>query len=403
MKTRPLSEFVDEIQTGFACGETQADGIVQLRMNNVDTEGSIDFSTVRRVPRNATKNIDRFMLSHGDVMFNNTNSPELVGKSAVFPGFPEPVVFSNHFTRVRVKKDRLEPRFLARWLGAQWRAGRFARMCNQWVNQASVRTDALLQLEVPDIDLPEQQRIANILDKADAIRRKRKEAIALTDDLLRSTFLEMFGDPVTNPKAWPTKKLGCLLTMPLRNGLSPASNGRYRRQVLTLASITGRAFDPTKRKDAAFAVEPPNQVEVDEADFLICRGNGNKALVGRGEYPSRIEGRVVFPDTMIAARIDHEQIGPASFATLWNSEGVRRQIEASARTTNGTFKINQRALESVVLTCPPRETWEPFEIVATRLRAKANRDADALAEADGLLASLSASFFSAAVPEASLP
>ena len=50
--------------------------------------------------------------------------------------------------------------------------------------------------------LEEQKHIAAILDKADAIRRKRKEAIALTEELLRSTFLDMFGDPVTNPKGW---------------------------------------------------------------------------------------------------------------------------------------------------------------------------------------------------------
>ncbi len=55
--------------------------------------------------------------------------------------------------------------------------------------------------------LAEQKRIAAILDKADAIRRKREKAIALTDDLLRSVFLDMFGDPVTNPKGWEIKEL----------------------------------------------------------------------------------------------------------------------------------------------------------------------------------------------------
>ncbi len=54
---------------------------------------------------------------------------------------------------------------------------------------------------IPSPASHEQRRIAAILDKADAVRRKRKEAIALTEELLRSAFLEMFGDPVTNPKA----------------------------------------------------------------------------------------------------------------------------------------------------------------------------------------------------------
>jgi type I restriction enzyme S subunit len=53
--------------------------------------------------------------------------------------------------------------------------------------------------------LSEQKRIAGILDKADAIRRKRQQAIGLTEQFLRSTFLDMFGDPVTNPKNWPVE------------------------------------------------------------------------------------------------------------------------------------------------------------------------------------------------------
>ncbi len=58
--------------------------------------------------------------------------------------------------------------------------------------------------------LEEQRRIAAILDKADGVRRKCKEAIRLTEELLRSTFLEMFGDPVTNPKGWEVSPFGSL-------------------------------------------------------------------------------------------------------------------------------------------------------------------------------------------------
>jgi len=58
-------------------------------------------------------------------------------------------------------------------------------------------------LVVPVPSIAAQRRIAHILDTADTIRRKRREAMALTEDLLRSAFLEMFGDPVTNRKGWP--------------------------------------------------------------------------------------------------------------------------------------------------------------------------------------------------------
>jgi type I restriction enzyme S subunit len=68
--------------------------------------------------------------------------------------------------------------------------------------------------------LPEQRRIADILDKAHAVCQKRKEVILLTQELLRSAFLEMFGDPVTNPKAWEVKPLGDLVE--IRGGGTPS-------------------------------------------------------------------------------------------------------------------------------------------------------------------------------------
>ncbi len=71
------------------------------------------------------------------------------------------------------------------------------------------RNDAYLKrLALPP--LPEQRRIAAILDKADALRAKRRLAIAKLDQLLQSVFLEMFGDPVTNPKEWPLSRLGSI-------------------------------------------------------------------------------------------------------------------------------------------------------------------------------------------------
>lgn len=70
----------------------------------------------------------------------------------------------------------------------------------------AITFEDLSKIEIPLPPLNEQRRIAAILDKADAIRQKRQESIRLTDELLRSVFLDMFGDPVTNPKGWNIKK-----------------------------------------------------------------------------------------------------------------------------------------------------------------------------------------------------
>lgn len=66
--------------------------------------------------------------------------------------------------------------------------------------QPNINQQIIRDTQLPLPPLPEQKRIAAILDKADSIRRKRQEAVRLTEELLRSVFLDMFGDPVTNPK-----------------------------------------------------------------------------------------------------------------------------------------------------------------------------------------------------------
>lgn len=74
--------------------------------------------------------------------------------------------------------------------------------------QPNINQQIIRDTQIPLPPLPEQKRIAAILDKADSIRRKRQEAVRLTEDLLRSVFLDMFGDPVTNPKGWPVLEFG---------------------------------------------------------------------------------------------------------------------------------------------------------------------------------------------------
>lgn len=244
------------------------------------------------------------------------------------------------------------------------------------------------QIQVPLPPLPEQGRIAAILDKADALRAQRRAAIAHLDALTQSIFLDMFGDPATNPKEWPTIALREVISIPLRNGLSPSKSGKVTAKVLTLSAITGRTFDESSWKTSTFQVTPPPDQSVSIDDFLICRGNGNLRLVGKGYFPRRTMEDVTFPDTMIAARISTDKVTRPFLEQMWNSNAVRRQLESLARTTNGTFKINQSTLEGVSFFSPPSALQHEF---ARRIGAveklRASQE-NAFAESDALFASL---------------
>lgn len=148
-----LGEAISEAQPGFACGLRDSKGVVQLRMNNVDTRGNLVWNDFIRVPAD-DKTVLRFKLEKGDVVFNNTNSTELVGKSALFRGFSEPVVYSNHFTRLRPNPEKLDEEYLASWLLFQWLSRVFENLCNRWIGQSAVKNDKLFLLRFLSLHYP---------------------------------------------------------------------------------------------------------------------------------------------------------------------------------------------------------------------------------------------------------
>lgn len=116
----------------------------------------------------------------------------------------------NQDLRGIIPSGDVDARYLTRILHAA-AAHILGRVTNAGHGTKRLPTDDLKAIEIPMPSLPEQRRIAGILDAAGAIRRKRQQAIGLTEQFLRSTFLDMFGDPVTNPKGWPVLLLGDLV------------------------------------------------------------------------------------------------------------------------------------------------------------------------------------------------
>ncbi len=163
-----LGEVLTDIQPGFACGAHSrgGDGVPHLRPMNVSTDGQISLADLKLVPQAAADDAGKW-IKRGDVLFNNTNSPELVGKTAYYD-LPEPRAFSNHMTRLRVNRERLDPRYCAVWLHQVWRDGEFAERCNNHVSQASISRDVLRELEIPLPPLAEQKRIVEAIERLTA-------------------------------------------------------------------------------------------------------------------------------------------------------------------------------------------------------------------------------------------
>ncbi|MFI6244164.1 restriction endonuclease subunit S [Micromonospora sp. NPDC050795] len=149
------------------------------------------------------------------------------------------------------------------------------------------------------------------------------------------------------------RKLGDLLVEKLINGRSvPTQAGGF--PVLRLTALRGDMVDLAERKSGAWGLDEARQYLVHQGDFLVSRGNGSLRLVGRGGLVSQNPDRdpVAFPDTLIRVRVDKTTIRPEFLKIVWNSSRVRQQIERSARTTAGIYKINQAILSEVTIPVP---------------------------------------------------
>jgi type I restriction enzyme, S subunit len=226
--------------------------------------------------------------------------------------------------------------------------------------------DIFLSHVVPLPDVAAQRRIADLLDKADALRMNRRFAIEKLDTLPQSIFGDMVGEVANMRLRWPSYRLADL-AIEVRNGLSPSKTGAIKGAVLTLSAITQGRFLPSEVKMASFGNAPrPNQF-VNRNDFFICRGNGSADLVGAGRYATEDMPGVVFPDTMIAYRLNSELVDRSYLESIWNSPLVRSQIGAVARTTNGTYKVNQETVGGIELPLPPIELQRSFNEMVERI------------------------------------
>ena len=152
-----------KIQYGFPCGNHNdvGRGILHLRPMNINNDGQIELSSTKFVETEI--DISKYLLQTGDIIFNNTNSEELVGKTAYWSE-PLKSVLSNHMTIIRVlKTDTLSPSYLAKFMYRKWTENYYKLLCRRHVNQSSLSLDRLKQSMVSFPSISEQQEIARIL------------------------------------------------------------------------------------------------------------------------------------------------------------------------------------------------------------------------------------------------
>jgi len=174
-----LGTLAPNPRTGFAAGREvqsfdQEEGIPHVRPLNITRHGELTFKDTKLVPRDAVEPDD--MLQPDEVLLNNTNSTEWVGKTTVFEGQRE-CCCSNHITRLTPDRSLVLPWFLAALLNAMRSTGYLGLLATNFVNQAGINTETLCALRLPVPSLDEQQKIvAELMGRRNEARRLREEA-----------------------------------------------------------------------------------------------------------------------------------------------------------------------------------------------------------------------------------
>jgi type I restriction enzyme, S subunit len=283
------------------------------------------------------------------------------------------------------RDERFWPQYL-RWtlLGDAFHSAFMRTVSGVGGSLLRARPSYVYKISIPFPPLPEQRRIAAMLYKADAIRRKRQQTLDLADQFLRSAFLDMFGDAVTNPKGWPVVRLAEVCLRITDGTHQPPDWSEEGLPFLFVSNIVdGHISFQTKKhisEETWYELTRRCPIESNDILYTTVGSYGNAALVDT-------DRRFAFQRHIAHIKPDGKRIHPEYLVGMLQSPVVRRQADHAVRGI-AQKTLNLGDLKKFRVLLPPRDEQERF----VRLRRSALQQRElaesAVASADNLLDSL---------------
>ena len=360
--------------------------VVCMRTKNV--QATLDASDLIAVPRNLVKNSEK-MLSTGDILVSSANSWNLVGKCCQVPTLQYPSTAGAFISILRPKTEQLESSYLYRWFSSVEIQRRLRSFANQTTNISNLNHKKTLELQIPLPPLPEQKQIAGILDAADALRAKRREALAQLDTLLQSTFLDMFGDPVTNPMGWEKPPLEDLCEKVID---CPHSTPRWSGSGVICLRTSNLGKGEWNWADTRFVIEEDytertRRSEILPNDIILSREGtvGVLALVDEGM-------RLCMGQRLVQLRVNDSQLHPRFLLNLLLHDLAPERL--SRLMAGSTSKhLNVKELRKLPVLLPPLDLQRRFAVIVASVEQQKAGQRAHLDELDTLFASLQSRAF----------
>ena len=337
-------------------------GVKLLNVANL-VDGKVDLSTSERYisEEEAYGKYKHFLCDKGDfVVASSGIKVEYIDKKM---GFIDesmlPLCMNTSTIRFKVlDPSALRIRYFMYYLKSQ----SFKEQLTRYITgsaQLNYGPSHIKQMVMPWIPLESQDKLIERLDRVQVIIEHKKQQLTCLDKLVKSRFVEMFGDPENNPKHWDKVSLS--------NVISNANNGMARRGNDTEGSIVLRLVE---LQDGFIDYSSPNRIVLTEAekkryllknrDFLFARVNGNPENVGRCAEFSDIGEPVYHNDHIIRVHFDENVINGCFASALLNSAYGKRQMAGQIKTSAGQYTINQEGIGAIVTVLPPLELQNCF-------------------------------------------
>jgi len=385
-KSRPLSECGEWVSGGTPSKSVASFWNGDIPWISSKSLKSFDLSDSEdRITQDAVRNGTR-LLPKGAVVFV-VRGMSLANEFRV--GVTTREVAFNQDLRAIIPKGDMDGRFLAQFLKAR-QPVIMGLTDNASHGTKRLPTELLESIHVPVPPLQEQHRIASILDKADAIRRKRQEGTRLTEELLRSTFLEMFGDLEGNPKGWPIVTLGDLIADGPQNGLYlPSTDYGSGTRIVRIDGFRGgdQLTPDLIEKQVRINESIQSLYQLRDGDLLINRVNSRSHL-GKAAVVYTHKETVVFESNMMRFSLKCDRATPHYVLSCLGHPSLIRQIQTAAKDAVNQASINQTDVRALRLPLPTLGLQKKFSSFFTKTLCATKKRREASDSHDELFSSL---------------
>ncbi|WP_337916638.1 restriction endonuclease subunit S [Vibrio cholerae] len=234
--------------------------------------------------------------------------------------------------------------------------------------QPNISATYLKTVSFPLPPLETQKQIAAVLEKADQLRKDCQQMEQELNSLAQSVFIDMFGDPVTNPKEWEIVTIGDLLLSANYGTSEKASTEKKKYPVLRMNNITYEGnWDFSSLKYMDMSEDDEDKYLVESGDILFNRTN-SKELVGKTAV-YREATPMAYAGYLVRARCN-ELAHPEYISSFMNSRFTKKTLQSMCKSIVGMANINAKEFQKISVAKPPIELQQEFARRVEAIRAE---------------------------------